>query len=238
MNSNLVQEDFAAFSAPDPKQAAAEAKIREAQMKKEADLEKKLKPQQMKAAAELTEQMKSEQEAVMKADLIQKLHDYLKLMKEYHPERLEFLRIPKNFGAKNSIEELRVWIRDCETELSKKGGLEFAKVLWVEGFKNLELLSEYTPAKFQGLGQVAELMIRDRQLQDGTIVHGPAIPTLAEFCVYHSNWFQTSVDVRMLLMVGNMLADVHRYNTRREEEGAGPESKPASEKAKKKVDDL
>ena len=128
-----VQDDFASFSAPDPKVAAANAKKQEAARKKEAELQKKLKPQQMKAADDLTKKMKEEDEAVLKADLIQQLHDYMKLIREYHPERAEFLKVPKNFGAKNTVEELRIWIRDVQTELGKKGGLEFAKVLWKEG---------------------------------------------------------------------------------------------------------
>jgi hypothetical protein len=241
MNSNSAQvtDDFSAFAAPDPKTAAENAKKLAATRKKEADLQKKLKPEQMKAANDLTDHMRSEDEAVLKGDLIQQLHDYMKLMREYHPERLEFLKIPKTFGIKNTVEELRIWIRDIQTELGKKGGLEFAKVIWVEGFKQIETLSVGTPAKFQGLGQWAELQVTSRQLKTGEIVCGPAIPTLAEFCCYHSNWFSTGVDVRMMLMVGNMLSEIHRHNSQKEEGApAVPEAKPASKEAKNKVANL
>lgn len=67
---------------------------------------------------------------------------------------------------------------------------------------------------------------------------GPAIPTLAEFCVYHSAWFSTSVDVRMALMIGNMIADVARYNKARAEGEPDKSEKAASEKSKSKVKDL
>ena len=238
-NNSQVQEDFASFSAPDPKVAAANRKKQEAAEKKEADLQKRLKPEQLKAASKLTEKMKDENEAVIKADLIQKLTDYMKLIKEYHPERLQWLKIPSTFGAKTSIEQLRIWIRDCQTELGKKGGLDFAMILWKEGFKQLENVSERTGlADLEGLGRVAELSITPRRMPDGEIVPGPATPTLAEFCVYHSAWFSTSVNMRMALLVGNMVQEVHRMNTQRKEGAPDVSQKPASEKSKSKVKDL
>ena len=106
------------------------------------------------------------------------------------------------------------------------------------GFKQIEAISEYTPARLEGLGHVAELAITSRQLPDGQVIVGPAVPTLAEFCVYHSSWFSTGVDMRMLMMIGNMMADVHRYNVSRDETEPAQTEKPASEKSKNKVKDL
>jgi hypothetical protein len=66
----------------------------------------------------------------------------------------------------------------------------------------------------QGLGQAAVNSILPRQLENGTIIHGPALPTLAEFAVEHSKWFQTSVNWRMCMMAVEMVVGVHRANSR------------------------
>jgi hypothetical protein len=146
--------------------------------------------------------------------------DYMKLMNEYHPERVEFLKVPAKFGPKNTCEELRIWIDDVKTELGKKSALDYVKLAWVEGSKVFERINtaEDGSSRFglqvQGLGQAAVNSIVPRQMQDGTIVHGPAVPTLAEFAVEHQRWFQSSVNWRMCMMAVEMIAAVHRANTR------------------------
>lgn len=122
-----VSEDMSAFSAPPPEVQAAQRKEREKKQKEAERLQKKVTPGQMKAAQDLTDQMKAEKEAEQKSALIQKLTDMVKLIKEYYPERAQFLKIPKTFGAKNSCEELRVWIADCRAELNKRGGLKIGR---------------------------------------------------------------------------------------------------------------
>ena len=80
-----VSSDMEAFSAPPPEVAAKMAKDLAAAKKKEEQASKALKPEQLKMAQKLTDQMNEEQQASVKADLIQKLNDYIKLVKEYHP---------------------------------------------------------------------------------------------------------------------------------------------------------
>lgn len=210
-----AREDFMSFTGPDPETAAAAAAQREKEKKAEKKNDQKLKPEQIKAAQNLTDSMKADAEADEKFALIQKLHDYVKLVKEYHPERVEFLKVPKNFGPKNSIEELRFWLRDIQNELGKKGGLDVMKTIWVESFKIFEQIN--SGGRFglhvDGIGQIGQNSIASRMTKEGDIVPGPAVPTLAEFCAKHSNWFSTDVDVRLLMMYAEIIAGVHRMNT-------------------------
>lgn len=204
-----VQDDFTAFSQLTPEEVEAERRQQKMAEKKAQEL----RPEQLKAADKMTEQMKEERQAKLKADLIQQGTDYLKLIKEYHPEKLDSLKV-KVFSNKLTVEEMRIAIRDMQTELGKKGGLEFAKVLWVEGFKMFEKVNEDKRfgLNVTNLGRVAENSVLPRQKEDGTIMPGPAVPTLAEFCVKHSTWFTTDVDVRLLMYAINMISTVHRIN--------------------------
>lgn len=217
-DNNQVTADFAAFAAPPPGEVS---ELRKAKERQEAMLkadEKRLKPEQLKAAAKLTDEMKAESEAAEKAKLLQKLNDYMKLVKEFHPERAEFLKVPKNYGVKNTCEELRIYIHDIQTELGKKGGLDMVKMMWAEGFKVFEKLNEGERfgLNVRGLGEAAQMSLMSRKYPDGTVVVGPAVPTLAEFCCKHSTWFTTDVDVRVVLMAVEMVASVHRLNTKQD----------------------
>lgn len=209
-----IASDMAAFSAPPPAEAAAAAKER---ARREKD--NKVTPDQIKAAKELAEQIKEEKEATTKALLIRQLMDYLKHIQEFYPERVQYLNIPKNFQTKATIEQLRVYIADVKAELGKKSGLETLKVLWTQAGIAFEKLNENERfgLKVQGLGQAAENSVLSRRvtLPDGStqVVVGPAIPTLAEFAVAHSNWFQSSVDWRMCMMAVELVMGVHRMNS-------------------------
>lgn len=207
--------DFGAFTAPDPDFIAAQTAEREKQKKSNAKDDAKLKPAQIKAAKDLADSIQAEKEAGEKFQLIQTLHDYVKLVKEYHPERFEFIKAPKNFGPKNSVEELKFWIKDIQNELGKKGGLDIVKVVWVEGFKFFEKINEGSPfgLNVNGIGTIAANSVTSRMDKDGTILVGPAIPTLAEFCTKHNSWFSSDVDIRTLMMAAELVAGVHRMNT-------------------------
>lgn len=209
----LASDDFAAFTAPDPAAMASQKKEAETKAKEREKKEKILKPEQLKAAKELTESMKADKEASEKSDLIQRIRDYLKLIQEYHPERLEYVRVPKTFGPKNTVDELRVWVKDLENELGKKGGLDTVKMLWVEGLKLAEKSGSMFGLNLKGCGIVAENSVANRQLPDGSVVVGPAVPTLAEFAVKYSSWFSTSVEMRLALMTMNIISAVHRMNS-------------------------
>lgn len=210
MNEAQVAGDFAAFTAPPPEVMAAQRKAKEKE-----ERTKQITPKHIEAAEKLSESVKAQREAEEKALLIRQLLDYIKLMKEYHPERVEFLRVPKTIGVKNTCEELRIWIDDIKVELGKKSGLDHAKMLWVEGSRLFEKLNDNQRfgLNVQGLTQAATNSVLPRRLETGEIIPGPAVPTLAEFAVEHSRWFQSSVDWRMMMMAVEMVMAVHRANS-------------------------
>jgi hypothetical protein len=234
MNAQIA-DDINLFQQATPEEQAAAARKKAEQKKREQEL----RPEQMKAAEKLTEQLKEEKEAKIKADLIQQGNDYLKLVKEFHPEKWEYMKV-KTFTPKMSVEEMRIAIRDIQNELGKKGGLEFAKVLWVEGFKFFEKVNEDKRfgLNVTNLGRVAENSVLPRQLEDGTVVQGPAVPTLAEFCVKHSTWFSTDVDVRLFMYAVNMVAMVHRINEQAPADLSQASTKPVSKETKEKMKNL
>lgn len=215
MNPEIARQDLDDFSQPDPEVVAQMAKERAAERKAAERASKPLKAEQIKAAQKLTEDMKADQEAAEKSKLIQKLHDYVKHIREYYPERLEFVKAPKNFGPKNSIEELRVWVKDIENELGKKGSVDFFQIAWIKGFEFFEQLNDQ--GRFglhvEGIGRAAVMQVTPRQLPDKTVVPGPVTPLLAELSIKYSSWFSSSVEARICLQALNMVAAVHRMNT-------------------------
>jgi hypothetical protein len=80
--------------------------------------------------------------------------------------------------------------------------------------------------------------VMDRQLKDGNIVHGPAVPTLAEFCTKHSSWFSTDVDVRLLMLAAEMVATVHRVNEGQAFNVQEAQAKAPSQETKDKMKNL
>lgn len=214
MNPEIARDDLEAFSAPPPEERIAAEKEAARRAKDDARQAKALRPEQIKMAAKLNEEMKADAEAAEKARLIQQLADYLKLLAEYYPERREYVRAPKNFGPKNSCEELRVWIKEVENELGKQGGLQTLKMAWVEGFKFFEQVNatHRFGLHVEGIGAVAQRQVSNVQLPDGTVVPGEMTPTLAEFAVKYNSWFSSSVEWRLAMAVMNMVAGVHRIN--------------------------
>lgn len=219
MNERQAADDFTAFTAPDPETAA--------QLKKKSAAAKeknKITPENLKAAEKLGEDLKAEKEAGKKSELIQRISDYIKHIKEFYPERVEFIKVPKTYGPKNSVAELTVWVKDLENELGKRGGLDVAKVVYVEAFTWLEKLNEKTDLGLKGIEMAARMSLANRRYEPGTmipgtarisegeIVPGPAVPTLAELCVKYSSWMSASVEVRFGLMIANMISSVRRAN--------------------------
>ena len=209
-----VSADLEAFSAPAPEVAAKMAKDLAAAKKKEELNSKALKPEQLKMAQKLTDQMNEEQQAVVKADLIQKLNDHIKLVREYYPDRAEHLKV-KTATAKMTVEELRIAIRDIQADLNKRGALEAVKMGWVQLFKTAEELNKdnWTGYNITGAGRVGQTMLYDRRTPDGEVIPGPAVPTLAEFATKYSHWFSTGVEVRLGFLILNTFAEIHRINT-------------------------
>ena len=240
MNPEQVSADIAVFTAPPPEQAAQAAKDRKEREKKEAAFNKKLQPEQIKAAAALTDSMKAEAEAGEKSRLLQQIADYIRLIKEYHPDRFELLNNKiKTASVKNSVEELRVWVKDMQNDLGKKGGLEMAKVLWVQGCEFFEKINENGRfgLDMTNLGQAAKNTVATYQMPDGSVKVGSAVPTLAEFACKHSSWFTTDVDTRMVIMFIQMVDAVNKMN-KEAPNVARAETKAAGQKATDMVNNL
>lgn len=236
MNDNNAQAsaDFAAFTAPDP--AVVEAQKKVAQKAKEAATKKAAIPKDgLKVVEKMQEQEKADREAGEKSVLLQKISDYMKHIKEYFPERLEFVKVPKNVGPKNSVEELRVYVKDLENELGKKGALEVVKGLWVQGFKAFEKLNEGQRfgLDMTGIGNIALNSVTNRMIPETReVVPGPAVPTLAEFSIKYSSYFSTSVEARMAMLIFEIVSGVHRMNV----EKVNVEAAAKKEASKESVD--
>jgi hypothetical protein len=241
MNDNQqVTEDFGAFTAPPPEVMAAAIKAKE--KAKETASKKSAMPKDAKKAIDETMlQAKAEREAAEKSKLLQKISDYQKHIKEYFPDRVEFIKVPKNVGPKNTVEELRVFVHDLENELGKKGALEVVKGLWVKGFQAFEKLNEGQRfgLNMTGVGVVAQNSVQNRMIpQTGETVVGPAVPTLAEFSIKYASWFSTSVEARMAMMVFEIITGVHQMNTQVAPAAAKATTKEASKQTADLMKDL
>jgi len=239
-NNQQVTEDFGAFTAPPPEVMAAAVKAKE--KAKEAAAKKSVIPKDAKKAIDETlAQAKADKEASEKSKLLQQISDYQKHIKEYFPDRLEFVKVPKNVGPKNTVEELRVYVKDLENELGKKGALEVVKGLWIKGFQAVEKLNEGERfgLNLTGIGTIATNSVASRQIpQTGEIMPGPAVPTLAEFSIKYAAWFSTSVEARLAMMVFEMITGVHQMNTQVVPAAAKAATKPASKASASAVNDL
>ena len=212
--SAQVSEDFAAFTAPDPVKAA-EAKKAEAAAKKG---KKETMGQNAKVVDEMSEKAKEDKEAAEKSRLLTQIGDYVKHIKEYYPEREAYIKVPKNLSAKSTIQELKVYVKDLENELGKKGALDIVKGMWVKGLEFFEKVNEDERfgLNVTGLGHVARYSVAPRANplgQNHPPLPGPAVPTLAEFSIKYASWFSSSVEARMVMMVFEMISGVHRMNT-------------------------
>lgn len=236
---NQAQEDFKTFMEADPALKKEQKKEADAAKKQKGELTK----EQVKLAGKFTEEMKQQKqeqvEAKEKEELIRKLGDYIAHMKQYYPEKLEALKVPKTFGAKNTLQELRVWVLQAEHELNKTGGLQTLEAAWRHGFAALEKFnSQFDPLGLDltNLGTAAKFSLEPRQVQteQGVIVvPGPAKPLLSEFAVKYSSWFSSSVEWRLGLMVVQMVIAVDTAN----KQGKKME-KPATEESKDAVNNL
>lgn len=240
MNDNQAVEDFGAFTAPDP--AVAEAAKKAKEKEQEARAKKTALPKgSQKEIDKMLEKNNADKEAGEKSRLLQQISDYQKHIKEYFPERVEFIKVPKNVGPKNTVEELRVFVKDLENELGKKGALEVVKGLWVKGFQFFETANadQRFGLDARGIGTVAANSVAPRFIPStGETVPGPAVPTLAEFSIKYASWFSTSVEARLVMMIFEIVTGVHRMNTTQAVDVEKAATKPTSKETKDLMKDL
>jgi hypothetical protein len=231
MNSGQIEVDMASFqqAPPEERKAAAEKK---APPKPREQVRVERKAPAKEKAPEPTE----EERINKKHKLIQQLTEYVKFMEEYHPERLEYISLPKKDYLKCLDEELAVAIKNIEAELGKRSGLEFVKMIWVNGLAMFEQATWLHQQPLQGLGAAAEMMVSPmRDTQGKPVAPGPAVPTLAEFAVKYSSWFSSSVEVRMLLMTTQLVAGVRKANMHKESQNV---QKQAATSVSRETEDL
>ena len=205
--SNQVEADMAAFQQVPPEERKGQEKKQPKTPKEPVRVERKA------PAAAKPPEMSEDEKATKKQKLIAQLTEYVKFIEEFHPDRREYIHLPKKDYLKCSDEELLVAIKGIEAELGKRSGLEFVKMIWVNGLGAFEQAEWLHGQPLRGLGQAAEMMVQPQRDAKGTpIAHGPAVPTLAEFAVKYSSWFASSVEVRLLLMTTQLIAGVRKAN--------------------------
>lgn len=207
-----VTADFAAFQQTTPGEASFAKKLQEQQQKDAKKAEAALKPEQLKMAQKFIDQTKEEDQADKKAALLRKLTAYLKR----YPDRLEFVKVPKTVGLKNTVEELKVYVADVEHELGRQGALDNVRTLYVEAMKGIETACEGVNPfgyNFTHLGRVAESGCAIVIDEKGEKHEGRVVPLLEEFSIKHDDWFSTSIEVRLLLMTRQLMLECHRMNT-------------------------
>lgn len=195
-------------------------------------------PQLNAAAAAALKEAKEEKDALEKAALIRKIQEYLKLIRKYHPEKEEFIKVPKNFGLRTPLPELKVVLDDIQAELSRSSAVDSMKWIWMEGFSQWEKLNEGERfgMKMNGIGMAARNAVLSRQMPDGTIIPGPSVPLLEEFVIEYPGLFQSSVKFRLAQEVIQMIVAVHRMNASMDVQRAA--TTQASEKSEDLMKDL
>ncbi len=214
--ADIVSADMATFVDPaansnldDFKRAAEQ---REKLMKRDAKM-MGMNTKKLEETVKFAEATKlPEDDTDAKAKILRKINGY---QREF-PERLVHCKVPKTFGAKATLEELKIHLADIEHELGKSGGFEMVK----RGFVVLCGLVEQGQEKFHVLpynlthyGKIAEQSLQDRMMPDGKISEAPMIPLLKEFAVKWDDWFSTRVEARILLEMMGMMAICHKMNT-------------------------
>lgn len=197
-NSNL--DDFKRASEQKEKQTKRDAKQMGVNAKKVEEVMK------------FAEASKVEDDSDAKARILRKINGY---QREF-PERLVHCKVPKTFGAKATLEELKIHLADIEHELGKSGGLEVAKKGFVAVCGLIEQFQEKTkilPYNLQHYGKIAEQSLQDRMMEDGKVSEAPMIPLLKEFVVKYDDWFSTRIETRILLEMLGMMVICHKFNT-------------------------
>lgn len=160
-----------------------------------------------------------------RAAILRKISAY---MQEF-PQRLQHIKIPKTFGERATLDELKLLLADVEHELGKGGALDYVRQGFVkvcEGIESFNGRTKVLPYNLSNFGSAAVISVNDFQLADGTIQRGNMIPLLKEFSIKYSDWFSSRVEMRILVAMMGMMAEVHRMNS---------EAPAVAEKAEKKT---
>lgn len=150
-------------------------------------------------------------DADVKAGLLRKIAAY----EREFSDRLDGVKVPKTFGAKASVEELKVRLADIEHELGKSGAMDYVRQGFVHMCKAIEGFQERShvlPYNLKNFGDAAVVSVNTYQLPDGSVQVGHMLPLLKEFSIKYSDWFSSRVEMRILVAMAGMMAEVHRIN--------------------------
>lgn len=239
-DNNQINDDFGAFTAPDPAEVEA---MKKEQAKKEAAKAKAAPkiPMPKKGTEKSAPVLSPEQEAAEKARLLGLINGYQNHIAEFFPDRLENVKIPKTLGAKNTIEELNVYVNALEAELGRNGAQTIVVNGWVGMFNLFEKVNEHKRFGLNctGLGQYAQISVTPRMNpQTKQIMPGPATAVLNEFAIKYGARFSTAVEWRLLFMAFELVAGVHRMNEGADINVAKAAQKEASADLKGKLNEL
>lgn len=210
-----VMADMATFADPaantnmdDFKRAAEQ---REKQMKRDAK-QMGVNAKKIDDLAKFAEATKVEDDTDAKARVLRKINGY---QREF-PERLVHCKVPKTFGAKATLEELKIHLADIEHELGKHGGLEVAKVGFVYlcgAIEDIQARTKILPYNLEHFGDFGQQCLQDRKMADGSVSQTTMVPLLKEFVVKYDDWFSTRVESRILLELIGLMRVCHKFNT-------------------------
>ena len=197
-----VEFDMGMFPqhAPDPKAEAAAKKKKEAERKKKKT---PLSKGQIEAADKLAQKAKHEKEAEEKRATVRRVQQYIK----HFGDKIE-TKLPRNFGTKMSLEDLKEIERNVELDLHSQGGTEYACSLYEHGIGFLQDMSNYyNPLGLALSGPVADLK--------GTVAAQRSgwVPIMEELAIKYERWFAVGPERRLLFFTASLLTLVHRANS-------------------------
>lgn len=172
-----------------------------------------------------------EDETDAKAVIWRKITSYAK---EF-PERLEGVKMgTKQSFAKMTLVEAKMLLLDVEHELGKSGAYEYVKQAYVwssEALEKFQAKSKALPFDLTHFGKMAHVSVSTGTLPDGTVHKGHMSPLLMEFSIKYGHWFSSSIEMRLIMAYGMMMAEVHRMNTEAPAVNKQANEKTASKKA-------
>ncbi len=220
MDESLIDEDFASFSQQVP---PTEAELK-AEAKKRAAAEKAAAPKgptkaQMNATLKMGAAEQHAEELEEKLMLVRRI-------KQYHAKFGDRIstKLPKTFGAKQTLEELKEMLRSIELDLSSAGATMTCTTLLAAALQGVQHLSVLYPAMDVRLsGPRADLM------QTFAAQQSTWMPIVEEFAIKYERWFAVGVEKRALFYIASLVLLVNRANKespemeRRQEEEAPEE---------------
>jgi hypothetical protein len=170
-----------------------------------------------------------EDDTEARASILRKIQAY----EREFGDRLGDIKTAKSFTAKANLDELKVRLADIEHELGKQGAFDIVRQGYVQLCKGIESFQERShvlPYNLKNFGEAGLISASEFSLPDGSVQKGSMIPLLKEFSIKYSDWFSQRVEMRILIQMVGMMAEVHRINTQAPEVAESAQKKKTSAK--------